>query len=210
MDVNGCGAVQCRGDHEPGPHRRHDGDGLDAVRAGRSGDRRDADRPHRCRGRSVAAVGVGRRADARDRAASRRGVHLGHVPGVRRARVGHGGCHAAVHGRARPHSAWGLRARWNSSARSASRWRTARADTAWRGRGSRRSGSCCSPSRGRAPSTRSGCCTRSVRRLCWAGYILLTQRAGDEVAGSMRLAVSMPVAGLAATDGGRSPRCCRG
>ncbi len=34
---------------------------------------------------------------------------------------------------------------------------------------------------------------------CWAGYILLTQRAGDEVAGINALAVSMPVAGLVAT-----------
>src|SRR3954453_19430545 len=33
----------------------------------------------------------------------------------------------------------------------------------------------------------------------WAGYILLTQRAGDEVAGINALAVSMPVAGLVAT-----------
>ena len=35
--------------------------------------------------------------------------------------------------------------------------------------------------------------------LCWAGYILLTQRVGDEVAGINGLAVSMPVAGLVAT-----------
>lgn len=35
--------------------------------------------------------------------------------------------------------------------------------------------------------------------VCWAGYILLTQRAGDEVAGINSLAVSMPVAGLVAT-----------
>ncbi|WP_280831055.1 EamA family transporter [Mycolicibacterium frederiksbergense] len=35
--------------------------------------------------------------------------------------------------------------------------------------------------------------------LCWAGYILLTQRVGDEVAGANGLAVSMPVAGLVAT-----------
>ena len=35
--------------------------------------------------------------------------------------------------------------------------------------------------------------------VCWAGYILLTQRAGDEVAGINGLAVSMPVAGLVAT-----------
>ncbi len=34
---------------------------------------------------------------------------------------------------------------------------------------------------------------------CWAGYILLTQRAGDEVAGINALAVSMPVAGVVAT-----------
>jgi inner membrane transporter RhtA len=35
--------------------------------------------------------------------------------------------------------------------------------------------------------------------VCWAGYILLTQRVGDEVAGIKGLAVSMPVAGLVAT-----------
>ncbi|OBA99955.1 hypothetical protein A5662_14940 [Mycobacteriaceae bacterium 1482268.1] len=34
---------------------------------------------------------------------------------------------------------------------------------------------------------------------CWAGYILLTQRVGDEVAGINGLAVSMPAAGLVAT-----------
>jgi inner membrane transporter RhtA len=34
---------------------------------------------------------------------------------------------------------------------------------------------------------------------CWACYILLTQRVGDEVAGIKGLAVSMPVAGLVAT-----------
>jgi inner membrane transporter RhtA len=35
--------------------------------------------------------------------------------------------------------------------------------------------------------------------LCWAAYILLTQRVGDEVTGLAGLAVSMPVAGLVAT-----------
>jgi inner membrane transporter RhtA len=35
--------------------------------------------------------------------------------------------------------------------------------------------------------------------VCWACYILLTQRVGDEVAGVRGLAVSMPVAGLVAT-----------
>jgi inner membrane transporter RhtA len=35
--------------------------------------------------------------------------------------------------------------------------------------------------------------------VCWAAYILLTQRVGDEVAGINGLAVSMPVAGLVAT-----------
>ncbi|MBB4763402.1 DMT family transporter [Amorphoplanes digitatis] len=34
---------------------------------------------------------------------------------------------------------------------------------------------------------------------CWAAYILLTQRVGDEVSGLQGLAVSMPVAGLVAT-----------
>lgn len=34
---------------------------------------------------------------------------------------------------------------------------------------------------------------------CWAGYILLTQRVGDQVDGVRGLAVSMPVAGLVAT-----------
>ncbi len=34
---------------------------------------------------------------------------------------------------------------------------------------------------------------------CWAGYILLTQRVGDEVAGINGLAVSMPVAGVVST-----------
>jgi inner membrane transporter RhtA len=35
--------------------------------------------------------------------------------------------------------------------------------------------------------------------VCWAGYILLTQRVGDEVTGVRGLAVSMPVAGILAT-----------
>jgi inner membrane transporter RhtA len=34
---------------------------------------------------------------------------------------------------------------------------------------------------------------------CWAGYIVLTQKVGDEVTGLRGLAVSMPVAGLTAT-----------
>jgi inner membrane transporter RhtA len=34
---------------------------------------------------------------------------------------------------------------------------------------------------------------------CWAAYILLTQRVGDDVAGINGLAISMPVAGLVAT-----------
>jgi inner membrane transporter RhtA len=35
--------------------------------------------------------------------------------------------------------------------------------------------------------------------VCWAAYILLTQRVGDEVSGLRGLAVSMPVAGIVAT-----------
>ncbi|GAA1652646.1 EamA family transporter [Actinoplanes couchii] len=37
--------------------------------------------------------------------------------------------------------------------------------------------------------------------LCWAGYILLTQRVGDESNGIRGLAISMPVAGLTSTVG---------
>ena len=35
--------------------------------------------------------------------------------------------------------------------------------------------------------------------VCWAGYILLTQAVGDELAGLQGLAISLPVAGVAAT-----------
>nr|MDT0660566.1 EamA family transporter [Micromonospora sp. DSM 115978] len=35
--------------------------------------------------------------------------------------------------------------------------------------------------------------------ICWAAYILLTQRVGDEVSGVRGMAVSMPVAGIVAT-----------
>lgn len=35
--------------------------------------------------------------------------------------------------------------------------------------------------------------------VCWAAYIILTQRAGDAVSGLNALAISMPVAGVAAT-----------
>ena len=35
--------------------------------------------------------------------------------------------------------------------------------------------------------------------VCWAAYIVLTQRVGDEVSGIRGLAISMPVAGLVAT-----------
>lgn len=35
--------------------------------------------------------------------------------------------------------------------------------------------------------------------VCWASYILLTQRVGDQIAGITGLAVSMPVAGVVAT-----------
>lgn len=34
---------------------------------------------------------------------------------------------------------------------------------------------------------------------CWAGYVLLTQRAGDAVSGLSALAISLPVAAIAAT-----------
>jgi inner membrane transporter RhtA len=38
-----------------------------------------------------------------------------------------------------------------------------------------------------------------IAAVCWGGYILLTQRVGDGVAGINGLAVSMPVAGMVAT-----------
>lgn len=38
-----------------------------------------------------------------------------------------------------------------------------------------------------------------IAAVCWGGYILLTQRVGDGVAGINGLAVSMPVAGIVAT-----------
>jgi inner membrane transporter RhtA len=38
-----------------------------------------------------------------------------------------------------------------------------------------------------------------IAAVCWAGYILLTQKVGDEVAGINGLAVSIPVAGVVAT-----------
>ena len=40
--------------------------------------------------------------------------------------------------------------------------------------------------------------------VCWAAYILLTQRVGDEVVRPQGLAVSMPVAALVATAGRRA------
>ena len=44
---------------------------------------------------------------------------------------------------------------------------------------------------------------------CWAAYILLTQRVGDQVAGISGLAISMPVAGLVATRRRRAERARR-
>ncbi|NJC68399.1 EamA family transporter [Planosporangium thailandense] len=44
-----------------------------------------------------------------------------------------------------------------------------------------------------------GCGYALAAAVCWAAYILLTQRVGDEVSGLRGLAISMPVAGLVAT-----------
>jgi inner membrane transporter RhtA len=44
-----------------------------------------------------------------------------------------------------------------------------------------------------------GVCYALAAGACWAAYILLTQRVGDEVSGFQGLAVSMPVAGIVAT-----------
>ncbi len=51
----------------------------------------------------------------------------------------------------------------------------------------------------RRASTRSASAFALAAAICWAAYILLTQKVGDEVAGLQGLAVSMPVAGLVAT-----------
>jgi inner membrane transporter RhtA len=50
---------------------------------------------------------------------------------------------------------------------------------------------------GAADAAGVGCALAAA--VCWAGYILLTQRVGDEVTGLRGLAVSLPVAGLVAT-----------
>ncbi|GHS86029.1 membrane protein [Actinomycetota bacterium] len=47
-------------------------------------------------------------------------------------------------------------------------------------------------------SDRAGLGFALAAAVCWAGYILLTQRVGDEVAGVRGLAVSMPVAAVVA------------
>lgn len=44
-----------------------------------------------------------------------------------------------------------------------------------------------------------GVCFALCAAVCWAAYIVLTQRVGDELSGIQGLAISMPVAGLVAT-----------
>ncbi len=87
VDANGCGAVQCSCDDEPGAHRGADGNRVDAVRADRPGGVHRADGPDRRRGCGMVAPGVGRPDPARRRAAPSCGVHPLHVPDVRGTRV---------------------------------------------------------------------------------------------------------------------------
>ena len=202
-------AVQCRGDRRPGPHRRLHGDGFDGVRPGRSGDRGHADRPHRRRGCRVAAAGLGRRADAGDRPAAPCGVHPQHLPDVCR-------CSAWSPLRS-PCCSWRPLDRIPLGTASALEFLgplgvavahgKGVAACSWPGLGGRRR-------RAADPAVerhRRSCrcrCTRLRRAVCWACYILLTQRVGDEVAGINGLAVSMPVAGVGRDVDGR-PRGVR-
>ena len=106
--------------------------------------------------------------------------------------------HHAVHGGARPDSAGhGQRAGVPRAAGRRGRTRQGRAARAVAGPGGDRRRAA-HPAVGgrRRPGRRA---VRARRGRCWAGYILLTQRVGDEVAGINGLAVSMPVAGLVAT-----------
>ena len=105
VDVNGHRPVQCQCDHEPSPHRRLHGDGVDAVRAGRSRTCSDAHRPHRSGRRCVAAVGVGRNPVAAHRATEAGGVHAVEFSDGGAARRRDGGRHDVVHGRGSQDSA---------------------------------------------------------------------------------------------------------
>ena len=199
MDANGHRAVQCRCDRQPGPHRRLHGDGVDGVRAGGLGDCRHTDRPDRRRGRRVAAAGVGRRADAGDRPAARRGVHPIDIPGMRRARCRDRRRHACCSWLRWTEFRWVRPARWSSSVRSASPSRTARARgrVLWPGLAAVGIVLLTEPWQGSVDPV--GVLYALGAAVCWAGYILLTQRVGDEVAGINGLAVSMPVAGVVST-----------
>ena len=157
----------------------------------------------------MAAAGVGRRADARDRAAARRGVHLGHVPGVRRAR------------------AWSRRpSRCCSWPRStASRLGTASAleflgplgvavahgkgghRLAWPGLAAVGVVLLTQPWDGAVDPI--GVLYALGAAVCWAGYILLTQRAGDEVSGINASGGLDARRRPGRHRRGRSRRCCR-
>ena len=163
------------------------------------GDRRHPDRPHRRRGRRVAAAGLGGPADACHRPAPPGGVHAVDVLRVRGARRGDRLRHHAVHGRVGSDPvghgqcagvpwAVGRRGRPRQGPR-----------PVCCGRASPASGSCCSPSRGRAPSTRWACCTRSAQRRAGPATSCSPSASAMRSRASTGLAVSMPVAGLVAT-----------
>ena len=87
VDANGGRAIQCSHGHEPGPHRRADGVGVDAVRSSRAGVVAGADRPDRRRGCGVVAADVGRGAAAGHRPPAAVGLHQDDLPDVRRPRA---------------------------------------------------------------------------------------------------------------------------
>ena len=159
-------------------------------------------------GAALAAAGVGR-----DSAAAHRPA-----PSVRRSRGPASrcaSCSASSRRRSRCCSwrrwtgfRWAPPARWSSSGRSASRWRTARARSGLSGRGCAALGVVLLTEPWAGVVDPIGVLFALGAAACWATYILLTQRVGDQVAGINGLAVSMPVAGAGGHDH-RRPRGVR-
>ena len=118
--------------------------------------------------------------------------------GLRRARRGHRGAHPAVHGGGRAAAArHGQRAGVPRAARRRGGPRPRRGPAAWPALAAVGVLLLTEPWHGARDPV--GVAFALAAAGCWAAYILLTQRVGDEVAGITGLAVSMPVAALVAT-----------
>ena len=101
----------------------------------------------------------------------------------------------ALHGRRRSGFRWAPRARWSSSARSVSPPLAASARRAADLAGLAAVGVVLLTEPWHGPVELVGVLCALGAACCWAAYILLTQRVGDEVTGLNGLAVSLPVAG---------------